>query len=115
HEPPGDELGSGLVDEIGGGLRPDPLDQLADPVLQLNVCLESEELLGARRVSEAMADVARPVRPGKLGRDPLAETGLEKLGDLGDRDGTPRADVDRVTYGVVRVGSAGDRLDDVAH
>ena len=75
HEPASDELGRGVVDPVGSSLGSDPVQQLAHTVLQAHLCLESQELLGAGRIGEAMPDVSHSIRRRELGRDVNVEPG----------------------------------------
>src|SRR4051794_27368460 len=61
-----------------------------------------------------MADVARAIRPRKVRRYALAETGRDEVGNLTNGHGPPCADVDRVSYRIVGLQRTDYRLHDVA-
>ena len=83
--PPGPELAhqagpaqllQRLVAGLGCRLASDPFDQFGEAVLELGCCLEAEQVAGAGRVGEAVADVAGAELAGDLrlqiGREQVA-------------------------------------------
>src|SRR5262249_327752 len=65
------EFRRGLVDTVAGGLAPNPLNEVTDPVRERHARLESEELTRQRRVGETVPDVACSVAARMLSVDLL--------------------------------------------